>query len=98
MAKVTQRTWRLPGRRTKRKAWGFTAVIGGKQRRCYNAAWTKEDAEQALSERLLNIEPPKKAPKITLTDAADRYLAAKARKRSLGEDRRLLTHLTATFG
>lgn len=35
MAKVNQRTWRIHGRRTKRKAWGFTTIINGKQKRCY---------------------------------------------------------------
>lgn len=98
MAKINQRTWRVPGRRTKRKAWGYTTVINGAQRRCYKAAWTKEDAEKALSELVLNIEPPKKRPEITLAQAVERYLAAKARKRSIAEDRRLCAHLASAFG
>ena len=98
MAKINQRSWRVPGRRTKRKAWGYTTVINGAQRRCYKADWTKEDAEKALSELVLNIEPPKKLPEITLAQAAERYLAEKARKRSLKEDKRLLAHLQSAFG
>jgi hypothetical protein len=27
MARVNQRLWKIPGQRTKRKAWGFTAQI-----------------------------------------------------------------------
>jgi len=31
MAKIRQRTWKIPGQRTKRKAWGFVTVgEGGK--------------------------------------------------------------------
>ena len=37
MAKVNQRPWRIPGQRTKRKAWGYTAQVDGTQRRCYRA-------------------------------------------------------------
>src|SRR5262245_22303098 len=40
MAQVNQRLWKLPGQRTKRKAWGFTAQINGKQVRRYKAEWT----------------------------------------------------------
>src|SRR5438094_42033 len=39
MAKVNQRLWRVPGLRTKRKAWGFTAQVDGKQKRVYKAEW-----------------------------------------------------------
>jgi integrase len=98
MATVSQRAWAVPGRRTKHKAWGYTAVINGQQRRCYKSEWTKEDAQKALSELLLNIEPPKKGPEITLAQAVARYLAAKARKRSIAEDRRLCAHLASAFG
>jgi len=37
MARVNQRLWKLPGQRTKHKAWGFTAQINGKQVRRYKA-------------------------------------------------------------
>src|SRR5207249_262959 len=75
MAKVRQRTWRVPGQRTKRKAWGFVTVENGKQVRCWKSEWTREDAENALAARLLKIEQnPKPASSgLTLTQAAERY-------------------------
>ena len=91
MAQVNQRLWKIPGQRTKRKAWGFTAQINGKQVRRYKAEWTQDDAEAELAKALLQIEPPKpKTPSITLAEAAERYLATKARKRSLAKDRKTL--------
>ena len=100
MAKVRQRAWTVPGQRTKRKAWGFVTVgEEGKQIRVFRSDWSKEDAEKALSERTLKIEQPKaKGPGITFSEAIDRYLAAKARKRSLPEDARILGHLKEHFG
>src|SRR2546430_2517094 len=100
MAKVRQRTWRVGGRRTKRKAWGFVTVENGKQVRCFKSEWTKEDAENALAARLLKIdqEPKVKAAGLTLAQAAERYLATKARKRSLAKDRRTLEHFKSMFG
>jgi integrase len=99
MAQVNQRLWKLPGQRTKRKAWGFTAQINGKQVRRYKAEWTQDDAEAELAKALLKIEPEKpKGPGITLDQAVERYLAAKSRKRSVSEDRRILGHLKDYFG
>ena len=99
MARVNQRLWRIPGQRTKRKAWGFTAQINGKQVRRYKAEWTQDDAEAELAKALLKIEPEKpKGPGITLAQAADRYLATKARKRTIDADRRQLDLLKAEFG
>jgi hypothetical protein len=81
LAKVNQRPWKIPGRRTKRKAWGFTAQINGKQVRRYKAEWTQDDAEAELAKALLQIEPPKsKGAGITLNQAVERYLTAKSRK------------------
>src|SRR5439155_1976 len=61
---------------------------------------TKEDAENALAARLLKLDPePKpKAPGLTLAQASERYLAAKARKRSLAKDRRYLEHFKSVLG
>ena len=100
MAKIRQRTWRVRGQRTKRKAWGFVTVENGNQVRCFKAEWTKEDAENALAARLLKIdqEPKVKAAGLTLAQAAERYLATKARKRSLCNDQRILKHLKSAFG
>jgi hypothetical protein len=89
MAQVNQRLWKIPGQRTKRKAWGFTAQINGKQVRRYKAEWTQDDAEAELAKALLQIEPEKpKGPEITLAQAADRYLDSKARKRTVEADPR----------
>src|SRR5262245_29329126 len=99
MARVNQRSWRIPGRRAKRKAWGFSLVYKGKQERHYRAEWTKEEAEKALAERLLKIETkPAPRPGMTLAQAAERYLEGKARKRTLKKDERILEQLKATFG
>ena len=36
LAQVNQRLWKIPGQRTKRKAWGFTAQINGNS---FRSAW-----------------------------------------------------------
>jgi integrase len=65
----------------------------------YKAEWTKDKAEAELAKALLQIEPQKpKGPGLTLTQAADRYLASKARKRTIEEDRRQLELLKLEFG
>ena len=61
MAKVNQRLSRAPGQRAKRKAWGFTVQVDGKQKRCYKAEWTRDDAEKALAALLLEVDQPSKA-------------------------------------
>jgi integrase len=99
LAKVNQRPWKTPGQRTKRKAWGYTVQVDGKQMRVYKAEWTREDAEKALAARLLQVEQPKpKSSGLTLAQATERYLADKARKRSLGEDKRIVEHLKSALG
>jgi integrase len=99
MARVNQRLWKIPGQRTKRKAWGFTAQINGKQVRRYKAEWTQDHAEAELAKALLQIEPENpKGPGITLAQAAERYLATKARKRTIEEDKRQLERLKAALG
>ena len=61
--------------------------------------WTREDAENALAAVVLRLEQPKPpAPGLTLSQAAERYLTAKARKRSVANDRRILEHFKAEFG
>jgi integrase len=99
MAKVNQRLWRIPGQRAKHKAWGFTVQVDGKQTKSYRAEWTKEDAEKALAAVLLKIEPaPKATAGMTLAQAVDRYVAVKARKKSLAFDRQYLALFTHAFG
>src|SRR5437899_5389725 len=100
MAKIRQRTWRVRGQRTKRKAWGFVTVENGNAVRCFKTEWTQEAAEKAWAARLLKSdqEPKVKAAGLTLAQAAERYLATKARKRSLAKDRRTLEHFKSMFG
>jgi integrase len=98
MAKVNQRPWRAPGQRARRKAWGFTAQVDGKQKRVYRSEWTKEDAEQALAALLMKVEPPRPKRGMALAEASERYLATKARKRTLKKDERILKHLKSAFG
>lgn len=84
MARVNQRLWKIPGQRTKRKAWGFTAQINGKQVRRYKAEWSREEAEAELAKALLKLELEKRqGAGITFGQAVDRYLREKARKRSV---------------
>ncbi len=100
MAKVNQRLWKAPGQRAKRRAWGYTVQVDGQQRRVYKVEWTKDEAEQALAAVLLNIEqePKATASGLTLAQAVERYIATKARKRTLRKDERILDHLKSAFG
>src|SRR4029453_4200930 len=74
MAQVNQRLWKIPGQRTKRKAWCFKAQINGKRVRRYKAEWTQDDAEAELAKALLQVEPEKpKADGIKFGHAVERY-------------------------
>lgn len=108
MATIQKRTWlsRGPaGHKVRKVAWGYTLQLEGKQKRKFDAAWTREDAEKALATALL--EPPKSAiepelsPQVRATfgAAVERYLVAKRRtKRSIREDERVLRRFTEYFG
>jgi len=103
MAEVNQRKWKIPGHRTKRLAWGFTVTmqVDGqpKRTRSYRAEWTKEQAQEALAKVLLQIETPKaQSSAVTLAEAAERYLQAKARKKSVAEMGRVLESFKRDFG
>jgi integrase len=100
MAKVNYRSWKLPGQRTKRRAWGFTVtLVDGRRVKSYRSEWTKEQAEAELAKALLGVEPARpKTGGLTVAQAVERYLAAKARKRSLANDRRIVKHLKAELG
>jgi hypothetical protein len=113
MATVTQRTWKVPGQRTRRKAWGYVGVEDSKHRtdcssaecrgcrqvRMFKSEWSREDAEKALAEfKLKIVQPTPTRASITFAEAVERYLAAKARKKSRDEDARLLGHLMTYFG
>jgi integrase len=62
---------------------------------------TEEEAEdyaQNVRKRLGAGVPVASDPNMTLSEAFERYFKAKARKRSLGEDRRQAGHLAEAFG
>jgi len=97
---VRRRTWtkRGPtGHQIRVTSWGFTVQANGRQRRRFNAAWTKETAQEALAKFLLQTDQPT-TNLITFADAAERYAQAKARKRSIREDKKTLKRLLAHFG
>jgi integrase len=103
MAQVVQRIWRSGPRKVRRTAWGFTLQVNGKQERKYDAAWTKDDAQEALAARLLEREvpaPPPAASVVTFTAMTERYLKEKeiCRKRTLQQDKDTITRLLAFFG
>jgi integrase len=103
MATIIKRTWtsRGPtGRRVKRVAYGYSLVVDGKQVRKYDSAWSKEDARDALAKRVLGLEEEraKATAPLTFGQATERYLQAKARKRSVGQDALYLGQLKAALG
>jgi Arm DNA-binding domain len=75
--------------------------VEGKQIR--RQGWdSKAEAQDALDEFKEELKNPKPVvevkPDLTLAQAFERYFDAKARKRSLVEDRRQSEHLKAVFG
>jgi integrase len=100
MAEVSQRAWRIPGQKTKRLAWGYTAVVNGKRTRAYRSEWSKEDAEKALAAVQLQIEQPQAEPQqiMTFAQAVELYKQTKARKRTLHSDSVYLEDFKAAFG
>lgn len=100
MASVNQREWRIPGKRTKRLAWGFSVTVNGKRTKKYCAEWSKEDAEKELATVMLGLEQEQRSeqPGITLGDAVERYFAAKVRKKSVKDDERHLRMFLTAFG
>lgn len=97
--KVRQVRWKHDGK--VKKAWGYSVTLDGKRVR--RAGWlSRAEAAAALDEVLhpVAVEPaPEAAPaSITLAAAFDRYLAEKARKRSLRGDQRNGRVLMEVFG
>ena len=108
MARIIKRTWtsRGPtGHKVKRVSYGFTVQLNGKQERRFSATWTdRAAAEDGLKAYLAKraatqAEPSAPAPPLTtFAEAVERYLAAKARKKAIAHDRRLLRALEQHFG
>ena len=99
---VIERVWTSGKRKAKRTAWGYTVQIGRKQVRHFDAAWSKEDTQNALAARILERDAPTPAPAVTISfkQATDRYLLEKEanRKRSIRADRDHVKRLLAFFG
>ena len=102
MARIIKRTWtsRGPtGHKVKRVSYGFTVQVDNRQERRFSAEWGRERARDELAKFLLEREAEHALPApLTLAAAIERYLAAKARKRSVAHDRRLLAALQEHFG
>src|SRR6516225_2382477 len=100
MAEVSQRSWKLPGQRSKRLAWGFTVTVTGKRVRQYRSEWTKQEAEEALAKARLGLEQETRESHavITLGQAVESYLASKVRKKSIKDDERHLNTSLLAFG
>ncbi len=104
MARVVKRIWKSPGplgRSVRKVAWGYTLQVNGKQERKFSAAWSKQDAQEALAKRLLERDEPKALPPPkTFGEVAQEYLNYKQAhgKRSLRCDRLHLRRLLRSFG
>ncbi len=104
MAGVIKRIWKSPGpegRLVRKVAWGYTLQVNGKQGRRFSAAWSKQDAQEALAKRLLERDEPKALPPPkTFGEVAQEYLDYKQAhgKRSLRCDRLHLRRLLGAFG
>ena len=105
--KIITRTWarRGPtGRRVKRTSYGYDVTINGTRERKYDAAWqTETEALTAMLVRLEAVDAGRldKPKDLTLGQLAEEYLTYKTErgKRSLREDRRILTKcLLPAFG
>jgi hypothetical protein len=100
VGKVIRRAWSRRGptdRKVKVVSYGFTVQIDSKQVKRFNAEWTEDIARDELAKFVLDREKPKAKP-VTFAEAAKRYEDAKARKRSLREDKKTLKRLLAHFG
>jgi integrase len=101
MAALFRRTWKTG--KVRRVAWGYTLERDGKQVRRISSAWTKDDAQQALAEALLERDtPPPLPPPVvkTLATLATEYLDFKRAKgkRSIRQDEQILEKLKRGFG
>jgi integrase len=106
MAKIITRVWtsRGPtGKKIRHVSYGYDVRIDGRRERTESTGWTTEaQAHEALGNRLKDAEHGKvsKPADATLSALAEAYLQYKTEKhkRSLREDRRILTRLLPAFG
>src|SRR3989304_2325843 len=104
MAKLIKRVWKSrgpTGHTVKKVAWGYTLQVDGQQERRWCGTWTKEEAQEKLSARILEREAPtpSSTPK-TLGAVAGEYLDYKRGKgkRSIRRDEQILAHLKRHLG
>jgi integrase len=101
---VIRRVWKSGPRGVKRTAWGYSVQIDSKQVRKFNAAWNKDDAQDALdrARRGPTPEPESKpAPAgVTFKQMTERYLLGRraSRKRAVTADDYFIVNLVTAFG
>src|SRR5262249_17010773 len=96
--KIKKRTWTWQGK--KRTAWYFDVISNGERvRRQYPSQTEAETELDAYREEQRNPKPVESQPRpmVTLAQAIERYLAAKARKRTVAEDKRQFEALKTVF-
>ena len=99
MAEVFQRVWFGGPRKVKRTAWAYTYErADGRQIRKSCETWSKDDAQAALVAALALTPTAPIVDAGTFGEAVARYLATKARKKSLASDARYLATLLRSFG
>lgn len=93
--KITKRTWRWQGR--KRIAYALDVVVNGERtRRQYpSRAEAQEELDKFREEARVKRTD---RPVLSFSDAITRYLASKARRKSLPEVTRILESFKAAFG
>jgi hypothetical protein len=97
---VSKRGWTWQGK--KRTAWAYSFKVDGIQHR-RQGFLSQAEAQEALDAARDAILRPSPlglpvAPVLTLGEAVERYLKAKARKKSLPEDERIAKHLKSELG
>jgi integrase len=98
---VSKRTWVYAGKKHAAYRYTLTTTAAtGKRKRHRKQYPTRAEAQAALDALREELKRPvvKAAASITVAQAFEKYYAAKSRKRSLAEDRRLGEHLMAVFG
>jgi integrase len=93
--KIIKRTWRWNG--VKRVAYYFDVIVEGKRTR--KQFPNRVEAQEALDQFREDARTRKPAlATLTFAEGVERYLKAKARRKSVGEQQRVLAAFAAYFG
>jgi hypothetical protein len=95
--KITPYNWTdAAGKR--RKSWRWSVNVDGRQRRRQGYA-TKAEAETGLDQLKAELAAPKAKPEVTLSHAAERYLATTTNRGNprSRDERRIVAHLVNEF-